>query len=299
MYENGVFFVFKLRFKLKNGKGRCSVKKIKKIAALLVALMMVFSMVGCSQKTSQEQGGSKELSKLEQIKKAGKLVVGTSASYPPYEFHKEIDGKDQIVGFDIEIAKEIAKDLGVELEIKDMKFEGLLAALNAGKIDIIIAGMTPTEERKKSVDFSKVYYVATQSIIVQADKAEQFKTMDDLAKMVIGVQKGTTQEQIAKDLIPEQQIKGLGRVADVVLELKNGKVDGVLVESPVATAYVKRNPDLAVSAIDLETGDSGSAIAIQKGGEDLVAQVDKTLDRLMSEGKIDEFVAAATELNDN
>ena len=269
-------------------------KNLKKIMVVVLSLMIVLSVAGCGQKEEAEV----QKTKLEQIKESGQLVIGTSASYPPYEFHKQIDGKDQIVGFDIEIAKEIASDLGVELVIKDMKFEGLLAALNTGKIDMVIAGMTPTEERKKSVDFSKVYYVATQSVIVKADQVENYKTPEDLKDKMIGVQKGTLQEEIAKDVVPAEQIKGLGKVADVILELKGDKVDAIIVESPVGKAYAKNNDDLGVAEIDFNTGDSGSAIAIKKGSTDFVAAVDESLDRLINEGKIDEFVAAATELAD-
>ncbi|WKL02385.1 transporter substrate-binding domain-containing protein [Paenibacillus amylolyticus] len=95
-----------------------------------------------------------------------KLVLGTSADFAPYEFHKVINGKDEIVGFDIEIAKEIAKDLGAELVIEDMGFDGLLPSLQSGRVDLVISGMTPTDERKKSIDFSDTYYKSKQVIMV-------------------------------------------------------------------------------------------------------------------------------------
>ena len=98
------------------------------------------------------------------VQEKGKLVVGTSADYAPYEFHTMIDGKDSIVGFDIEIAKALAADLGVELEIQDIGFDGLIQALNSKKIDVVISGLTPTEERKQSVDFSVIYYTTQQSV---------------------------------------------------------------------------------------------------------------------------------------
>jgi len=275
---------------------------LKKVFVYLMVLIMVFSLVACGQANTSADNTEAQSSTstgLQKIKDSGKLVIGTSAAYPPYEFHKEVNGKDTIVGFDIDIAKEIAKDLGVELEIKDMEFKGLLAALKAGKIDIVIAGMTPTEERKQSVDFSKVYYIATQGVVVQADKVDSFKTVDDLKDKIVGVQKGTTQEEIAKQIVNESQIKGLGKVSDVMLQAINGKIDAVIVETPVAKSYVQQNPTLAVSEIKLETGDSGSAIAIKKGNEDLVQAVDATLDRLMKDNMIDDFVMKATELVEN
>ncbi|MGF7060494.1 transporter substrate-binding domain-containing protein [Brassicibacter mesophilus] len=275
---------------------------MKKVFVYLMVLIMAFTLVACGQvnlSSGNSEAKSSASSGMQKIKDSGKLVIGTSAAYPPYEFHKEVNGKDTIVGFDIDIAKEIAKDLGVELEIKDMEFKGLLAALEAGKIDIVIAGMTPTEERKQSVDFSKVYYVATQGVVVQTDKADLFKTADDLKDKVVGVQKGTTQEEIAKQIVSESQIKGLGKVSDVMLQAINGKIDAVIVETPVAKSYVQQNPALAVSEIKLETGDSGSAIAIKKGNEDLVQAIDATLDRLMKDNMIEDFVLKATELVEN
>ena len=135
----------------------------KKIISIIITILIAFSLSGCSQGKA-----SAEVSKMDKIKEKGKIVIGTSADYPPYEFHKSIDGKDTIVGFDIEIAKEIAKDLGVELEIKDMKFDGLLAALQTGNIDFVAAGMNPTEDRKKNVDFSKIYYTAVQCVVIRS-----------------------------------------------------------------------------------------------------------------------------------
>ena len=116
---------------------------LKKTLAILAALAVFFPVVAGGTKDS----GSKGQSSLEKIKASGKIILGTSADYPPYEFQALIDGKDTIVGFDIELAKEIAKDLGVELEIKDMSFDGLLAALASGNVDMVISGMTPTEYR--------------------------------------------------------------------------------------------------------------------------------------------------------
>ncbi|MCS4517195.1 transporter substrate-binding domain-containing protein [Clostridium botulinum] len=134
-----------------------------------------------------------------------------------------MNGKDEIVGFDITIAKEIAKDLGVKLEIKDMKFDGLLAALQSGNVDIVIAGMNPTEDRKKSVDFSKIYYQAIQSVVVRAEDKDKFKSLEEFKGKKIGVQKGTTQEEVAKKEMTNSEIKSLGKVTDLVLELQNKK----------------------------------------------------------------------------
>lgn len=264
---------------------------IKKISSVIVALTMVVSLSACTKKTDASTASA-----LDKIKKSKKLVLGTSADYAPYEFHKTVDGKDTIIGFDIAIAKEVAKDLGVELEIKDVKFDGLLAALQSGNVDMVMAGMTPTEERKKNVDFSKVYYTAVQEIIVRTEDKDKFNSIDDFKGKKIGVQKGSLQEEIAKDQMKDSELKSLGKVTDLVLELKNKKVDAIIVEKPVADAYVSKNLDMTLSKAKVkESEDGGSAVAIKKGSEDFVNAVNKTLDRLINEKSIEKFVIEANE----
>ncbi|WXR61970.1 transporter substrate-binding domain-containing protein [Peptostreptococcaceae bacterium AGR-M142] len=256
---------------------------MKKLIGILLGIMVLVFSFGCSKK--------EDLTTLEKIKQKGELVIGTSASYPPYEFHKEVDGKDEIVGFDIDIAKELAKELGVKLTIKDMKFDGLIAALTTNKIDIIIAGMTPTEERKQTVDFSDVYYTATQSIVIHKDDIGKFKSLDDLKNSKIGVQKGTIQEQIAKEITNEEDIKGLAKAADVVLQLKSKKIDALIFETPVAKAYASNNNELVFTDLKINSDDNGSAIAINLNNDDLKEVLNEALKKLKSEGKIYEFVA--------
>ena len=146
----------------------------KKFAALLLALMMILSLAACGSKSDDSAQGSSDgdaspddtaKSKIEQIKEAGVLVMGTSADYPPNEFHTEVDGKDTIVGFDVAIAQYIADDLGVELKVVDMSFDNLCINLAKGDFDIVIAGMASTEERLKSVDFSDPYFKQQQAIL--------------------------------------------------------------------------------------------------------------------------------------
>ena len=263
----------------------------KKIISIIVTIAIAFGLFGCS--SAKEEKVSAQVSKVDKLKEKGKIVIGTSADYPPYEFHKSINGKDTIVGFDIEIAKEVAKDLGVELEIKDMKFDGLLAALDTGNIDFVAAGMTPTEERKKNVDFSKIYYTAVQCVVVRAEDEGTIRSLEDLKSKKVGVQKGAVQEQLAKEQLTSSEIKPLGKVSDLMLSLSTKKVDAVIVELPVAKAYVQQNPALALSKIQLKTEEEGSAIAVKKGNEDLVNSINMTIDRLASGKVIDKFVADA------
>lgn len=288
---------------------------MKKISMLLAAVLLLTIIAACGEKnreTENKQGGSpetsetaaatatpaasptaKRLNKLEQIQNAGVIVMGTSADYAPYEFHKNIDGKDTIVGFDVEIAKLIAEDLGVELEIKDIGFDGLLPALNADKVDFVISGMTPTEDRLKSVDFTQIYYVAEQVMVVRTADVDKFKSMDDFKKVTIGVQLASIQEELAKNQLPEAKIKPLGKITDLALELKNKKVDAVIMEFPVANGYVTKNADLTISDVKPDAEEAGSAIAVKKGNDVLTAELNRTLDRLLQDKVIDKLVDEA------
>lgn len=303
--------------------------KIFKFAAVILAVCLMFSLAACGAKTgstesqnadkqsdavnsdnnsseSENDASAGETSNtasdaqkdtLARVKEAGKIIVGTSADYAPYEFHAKIDGKDAIVGFDIEIAKEIAKDLGVKLEVQDMGFDGLLQALNSDKVDFVIAGMTPDEKRKKSVDFTDIYYVAKQGVMVRAKDKGKYKTMEDLKGKKVGAQSGTIQEDIVKEQMEGSKLISLTRIPDLVMELMNKKVEAIVVELPVANGYVKNNAKLAVSNIKVKDDTGGSAIAVKKGNQALVDEMNKTLKRLIDDGSIDKFVAEANEMN--
>lgn len=295
-----------------------SKKLICRILAVVLIVCIAFAFTGCGEKRSgdSDKAGSsdsvdnnssnnkdadneqKAESNLERIKKAGKLVVGTSADYPPYEFHKIIDGKDQIIGFDIAIVNEIAKELGVKLEIKDMNFDSLLGALETSNVDMVIAGMDPTPERDKSVDFSKIYYRAEQALVIRVEDKDKFKSLDDFKKAKITTQQGTIQEEMAKKHFPEATLKTLKKAGDVILDLKAKKCDVVIMEVPVAKAFVKKNSDIMISELKLEQPEGGSAIAVPEGAKDLVDAINAVLDKLIAEGKIDEFVAEAVLLSE-
>lgn len=279
---------------------------IKKVVSILLIVSVILSLAACSNAASSTSAGTgeqkvsaeqKATSKLDQIKAKGKIVLGTSADYPPYEFIKIVDGKDQVVGFDIEIAKTIAKDLGVELEIKDMKFDGLLAALVANDIDFIVAGMVPKEERKKSVDFSMQYYQAEQNVLIRAEDAGKIKTVADLKGLKVGAQKSTIQEDLAKEKTEAAEVKSLSKITDLVLELQNGKIDAVVLVEPVAKAYAKQNPKLAVSGISLGI-EEGVAAAVNKGNPELLDAVNKSLDKMIKEGAIEKYIQDATALSE-
>jgi len=267
---------------------------VKKLMAIAAATTIAISMVGCGNNAKNANASA-----LEAIKSKGKLVIGTSADYPPYEFHKEVDGKDKIVGFDIAIAEQFAADLGVELEIKDMAFDGLLVALQSDKVDMIFSGMTPTEERKKNADFSDIYYTATHRFILRSGEETSITKMEDLKDKKIGVQKGSIQEGIAKDNFDAENIKSLDKVTDLVLDLKNNKVDAVLAELPVAEINVQKNEGIAIAKnLEVKDPDGGTAIAMKKDSPELLAEINKTIKKLQDEKKIEQFVKEANQLVD-
>ena len=282
---------------------------IKKLTAFLLVASSLIAFTACGTKAptstpvetpatteTPAEAGEEMSAVMKRVKESGKLILGTSADYPPYEFHKSINGKDEIVGFDIEVAREIAKDLGVTLEIKDMKFDGLLAALDQGVIDLVVAGMSPTPERAKSVDFSDIYYQSKQMLVVKAEDKDIITSKDAMNGKTIGVQKGAIQETIAAEQFATATPMALGKISDLVLALKSKRVDAAIIEYPVALANTNANPDLFMTAIEIPMESEGTAAAMKKGNPDFVESVNKTLERLISEKLIEQFVADANAL---
>lgn len=283
---------------------------MKKLLGLLLALVMLLSFAACANdddtppadgddQQQEEQNGSESttMNKLADIKAAGELVVGTSADYPPYEFHTEIDGKDTIVGFDISIAQAFADELGVELKLVDMAFESLLISLQKGDFDLVMAGLTPDEKRAKTVDFTDVFFHNKQIVIIRAEDADKYVTTEDMAGTTLGVQAGTVQETIAADLTDENKVVKLKKFPELIMELKTGKIDGVCTNTMVASAYVSAHPDLLCQDIGIVWENTGFAGAIQKGDNgEFMAFLNDTIAKLQEDGSIDRFVAEAQEL---
>ena len=259
---------------------------LKKILVLVLAISLLGVFAACEQESA-----------LSRIEENGKLVIGTTADYPPFEFHKIIDGEDQIVGFDIEIAKLIAEELDVDLEIVDMKFDGLLAALVTDDIDMVIAGMVADEKRAKTVDFSIPYYQGQHRMVIRAEDKDIYKEPEDLVGKNVGAQKATTQEEVVLDKYSESDYVGLSKITDLVLELQNNKVDAILLVEPVAKAYVDQNDDLFMAEMIIAQED-GVSVAINKGNEDFLEVIDELLQELIDDGTLEELIREATELVD-
>ena len=268
---------------------------MKKIIATAVLGIMTMGLAGCGSSNDKNSASKTDL--LEKIQKNGKLVVGMSADYAPYEFHYiDENGKDVIGGFDVDIANEIANKIGVDLVIQEMDFDALVSALPAGKVDLVISGMNPTEERAKVVDFSEVYYNSKHGILVIAEDADKYQTFADLEGAKVGVQLGSTQEKIAKTEIPNVNLQQLSNINNLILELKAGKVDAIVMEKPVAEMAVKSNPELAVGKPIYEEQTGGNAVGIAKNNPQLLAKVNEVITELNESGKMDEYIAKANEL---
>ena len=215
-----------------------------------------------------------------------KLVMVTSGDYPPYEFRNTATGNNEIIGFDVDIAKYITKELGYQLEIRDTDFSGIIPALQSKRADFAMAGMTPTAERKKNVDFSNIYYEAKNTIV--AKKGSNLKTPADLAGKTVGVQLGSTQEKAAQKF-KNVKLKQLNRTSEIIQEVKAGRVDGAIIENTIATGFIANNPDLEFNTIASNTEEAGSAIAFPQGSA-RVDDFNRVLAQMEQSSEIDRLV---------
>lgn len=248
----------------------------------LSAVFAIFVVTACNSQAPEASspGASPVASPSETI------TMATSADYPPYEFIETSSGSEEIVGFDVDIAKYITEQLGYGLEINNVDFNGLIPALQADRADFVMAGMTPTEERKKNVDFSQIYYEAKNTIV--AKSGSNLTDAASLEGKKVAVQLGSIQEEFAKESLTGAEIVPLNRINEIVQEIKANRIDAAIIEDTVAAGYIKSNPDLEVNVIPNE-GESGSAIAFPKGSE-LLAKFDPVLKEMVDSGKVEELV---------
>ncbi|MFL2096138.1 ABC transporter substrate-binding protein/permease [Marinilactibacillus psychrotolerans] len=262
-------------------------KYIKGFIAFFVLIVMLFI---------PEHIAYAEDRALEQVKENGELVIGTSADFPPFEFYAGEGDEQEIVGMDILIAEKIADDLGVELVIQDMGFDSLLPALESNKIDMIVAGMTPTEERRKSVNFSDIYFQTFQNIMVRSGDKDIYDSIEALAGQTIGVQSGTLQEELAQQ-IPNAKITKLENINDLILSLETNRIEAIVMQGPNAVAHAENNDELYTyeGDFELDEQDQGSAIAIRYGEDSLVEAVNESLAEISENNLTEDYLATAGE----
>ena len=268
----------------------------KGLLKLVLGTMSILALAACGNTSDTADSSATDSAastattdKLQEIKDKGKLVMGTSADYPPYEWHLIKDGKDEIIGFDIDIAQSIGDEHGVELEVKDMAFDGLIPALSTGKIDMIIAGMNATEERKQSVDFTDVYYTQTDIVVIRKEDADKFTSEDSLKTAALATQKATVQETYLLETFPDAEIQSVPKWNTAIMSLTTGKVDAVMMVDTVAKQFIAQNDDLMVANFDINSTPNAAAIAVAKNGGDFLETVNNIVNEMKESGKIEEL----------
>ena len=283
---------------------------LKKMLLLaLSAAMLLTVLTGCgssetaapqdeqaTEAQAEEQPAAEASTLLEQIKAKGKLVVGTEAQYAPYEF-KDLDAN--FAGCDMWLAQQIADSLGVELEVVDMAFDGIIPAVQSGQVDLGIAAFTNTPERAEEIDFSDLYETSAQLLIVKAGNADTYSTKESLVGLKVGAQKGTIQSQLIQSALPESELFELEKYPALALEVQNGNIAGLVVDQAVGEALVaSSNGALEVSnfTFTAEEASFGKSVVIAKGNEDLVAVVNEVINKVTADGSYQKAYDEAVEL---
>jgi len=262
--------------------------KMKKLLSLLLVFSVAAAvMAGCGTKkdstgsgsdTAAEEGAAGEDAAADK----DVLIMGTNAEFPPYEYYEN----EQIVGIDAEFAAAIAEKLGMELQIEDMAFDSIIAAVQSGKIDFGAAGMTVTEDRKKNVDFTDTYYTGRQVIIVKEDNSD-IAGPDDLEGKMIGVQQGTTGDIYASDDYGDEFVERYSKGMEAVQALSQGKLDAVIIDDQPAQTFVAENEGLEI--LETEYVEEEYAMCFKKDSE-LVEKVNTAIAELKADGTFDAII---------
>ena len=270
----------------------------------IIGTVTVLALAACGGQTGTEDStgnmneensltesvGSSGKDKVADIQEKGQIVMATTADYPPYEWHLIKDGKDEVVGFEVDIAKAIADELGVELVIKDMDFEGLIPALSTGKVDMVLAGMNPTPKRAESVDFTDIYISQNDVVLIRKEDADKFTTKESLKDAKWATQKSTIQEDFLKEEFADDYLQSVGKWGTAILSLNTKKVDAILMVDNVANRYASENEKLMVADFDIESTPNEAAIAVAKNNEEFLDTLNGILDEMKESGEIDQLI---------
>lgn len=256
--------------------------KMKKLFAVLLAIAMLASFAACSaSKPASDVSADSATPTIDKIKEAGKLVVLTNATFPPFEY---IGDDGEVVGVDADIAKLIADKIGVALEIVDMDFDLLVEALVGGKGDMIAAGMTATDEKKLSIDFSDTYIKMGLQVIVPV--GSDIKSFDDLAGKKIAVQLGTTGDAYATENVEGAEVLPFKGMVEAGQAVVSGNADAAIIDVLPAEYIVKQNAD-KIELLGL-ISEEDIALGVAKGQEDFLALINEVLKENMENGTIDQ-----------
>ncbi|MDR1013190.1 MAG: transporter substrate-binding domain-containing protein, partial [Lactobacillales bacterium] len=210
-------------------------KRAKILIVSSVIIIFLLIIVGCKNANEAKKDD------LNQIKKRGALIVATSADYPPYDFSILENGKNKIVGVDIDLAKAIAKGLGVKLEIKNMQFDSVLASVSSGRADIAISGLNITKEHQKSYDFSVPYYHAGQVALINKKDAHKYTKLADFNEKQILVQQASVCKEVAEKQLPKAKIVTTDTVFNGIMQLQARKAVALILDKPTAEGYADNN----------------------------------------------------------
>jgi len=249
-------------------------KKVLKLLSIIICASMLLALAACGGNS----GSTATKAPDAPAEGGGKLIMGTNAFFPPYEFYEGTE----IVGIDPEIAAKIAEKLGMELVIEDMEFKSILVALEAGQISMGMAGMTVTEDRLKSVNFAESYATGIQVIIVA--EGSDITGPDDLEGKKIGVQLGTTGDAYASDDYGDDHVERYPKGAEAIVALMNGQIDCVIIDNEPAKAFVSANEGLVI--LDTEYLVEDYAIAVAKNNTELLDKINTALQELKADGTI-------------
>ncbi len=272
----------------------------KKVALLLVFLMVFVAFAGCKKK-------EEEKNELDIIKEKGYITVAISPDFAPYEF-ENLNAEDgqTVVGCEVELAKYIAEYLGVELKIESMDFSSCQAAVQSGTVDFSVSGYAITEDRQKTYNMTEPYKWQDDStgqlIIVKKDEAEKYTTADSFSGKKVAAQNGSLQMSLVEEQLPEDiTIEPISTLNDGILSLINDKIDCMACAGDTALQYVKNYPDkLAIAAFKFDYTSKGNSALIMKGNDALLAAINEAIQAAVKEGKLpvwrEEAVALAESL---
>ena len=275
---------------------------MKKMIAMLLALVMALSLMACGS-TNANKGGNDNANNGDETQPEAKttLVVGVSADYAPFEFmYPDAGGNMVYGGIDISVAQYVADEMGLTMQVENMSFDNLLASLDKGDFDIVLSAMEATPERLENADFSDPYYTdVPPAILVKADKADQYKTLADFSGKYVGAQTATTKLDMVNDMEGVTPVP-LSSVLDLVNELVYDKVDAILVDGGVAQQYADANPDLVIAEASAELGEAAPyCIAVAKGDpKGLLDDINAAIAKMTADNKIETFIADADSLAD-
>lgn len=296
---------------------------MKKFLALLLALVMVFALAACGEDASEPSSdpaasgspaaepsaeptedpyadvSTEDL--IAQLETAvdGTLTVATSPDFAPYEFYAiDENGNPYLAGFDLALAQYLADFMGLECDIIPMDFDGVLADVGSGNVDIGMAGLSPDPDRANAMDFSDLYYLGGQSFVTTEDKVDLFPDLESINNpdYSIGAQNGSIQQDLAEEYAAPESIVILSRVTDLVADLVEGNLDGAFIETAVAENYAVSNPTMKI-VLEVPYDQAGSAVGVVKNNPVLLELINRGIAQAIEDGSMAKFVAEANEIS--